>query len=124
MKKVFLLLIVLFLVGCEKEIETPLDNVEDKINTIEEAKIKTLESNCKTIINIANTTYMESLMGVETIFFGYVDSLDIAGEKPIEGTWEYVEGKGIIITGVRFATAKDYSCSSDLATGKIICSKN
>ncbi len=123
MRKVFLLLIVLFLAGCE-EVKTPLDNVEDKINVIEESKIKALESSCQNIINAANTTYLESLMGVETIFFGYVDSLDISGEKPIEGTWEYIEGKGIRITEVKFESAREYSCSSDIVTGKINCSKD
>ena len=106
------------------EIKTPLDNVEDKIELIDEAKIKTLETSCYNIIDVAKTTYMESLMGVETILFGYVDSLDLVGEKPLSGTWEYIEGKGIKIEGVKFASAPNYSCSNDLTTGKVSCVKD
>ena len=132
MKKVLLILLVLCLFGCGKkeelkkadEIKTPLDNVEDKIELIDEAKIKTLETSCYNIIDVAKTTYMESLMGVETILFGYVDSLDLVGEKPLSGTWEYIDGKGIKIEGVKFASAPNYSCSNDLTTGKVSCVKD
>ena len=131
MKKVLLVLLVLCLFGCGKkedlkktdEIKTPLDNVEDKIELIDDAKIKVLETSCYNIIDVARNTYMESLMGVETILFGYVDSLDLAGEKPIAGTWEYIEGKGIKIEGVKFASVPNYSCSNDLKTGKVSCVK-
>ena len=37
-----------------------IDNVEDKIELIDEAKIKTLETSCYNIIDVAKTTYMES----------------------------------------------------------------
>lgn len=131
MKKVLLILLLLCLFGCGKkedlkennEIKTPLDNVEDKIDKISDAKIKMLETSCYNIIDVAKTTYMESLMGVETILFGYVDSLDLAGEKPISGTWEYIEGQGIKIENVKFASVPNYSCSNDLITGKVSCVK-
>ena len=104
-------------------------------NVIENAKIKSLENSCYGVIDAVRTSYAENLLNSEngTVKLkGNVTEITVAGEQPIEGTWEIdnssdSDNRGIKIKDVKFASMKDYTCTNVNSDGtinsKVICKK-
>ena len=104
-------------------------------NVIENAKIKSMENSTYGVIDAVRTKYMENLLNSSdgTVDLGgtenNVTSLVVSGEKPTAGTWTIdnsavdstgkVADRGIKVTGVKFDSMKDYTCSNTDANGKI-----
>ena len=104
-------------------------------NVIENAKIKSLENSCYGVIDAVRTSYAENLLNSEngTVKLnGNVTEITVAGEQPIEGTWEIdnssdSDNRGIKIKDVKFASMKDYTCTNVNSDGtinsKVTCTK-
>ena len=112
-------------------------------NVIENAKIKSMENSTYGVIDAVRTQYLENLLnstnacpegqtencGGNMQLSGAVTALTVSGEKPIAGTWKIdnsavdsagkVADRGIKVTGVKFDSMKDYTCSNTDANGKI-----
>ena len=104
-------------------------------NAIENAKIKSLENSCYGVIDGVRTNYAEGLLNSEdgTVKSkGNVTEITVAGEQPIEGTWEIdnssdSNNRGIKIKDVKFGSMKDYTCTNLNSDGtinsKVMCTK-
>ena len=104
-------------------------------NVIENAKLKSLENSCYGVIDGVRTNYAEGLLNSEdgTVKSkGNVREITVAGEQPIEGTWEIdnssdSDNRGIKIKDVKFGSMKDYTCTNVNSDGtinsKVTCTK-
>ncbi len=104
-------------------------------NVIENAKLKSLENSCYGVIDGVRTNYAEGLLNSEdgTVKSkGNVTEITVAGEQPIEGTWEIdnssdSNNRGIKIKDVKFGSMKDYTCTNLNSDGtinsKVTCTK-
>ena len=105
-------------------------------NVIENAKLKSLENSCYGIIDTVRTNYAENLLNStdgQVKLKGSVTELTVAGEQPIQGTWEIdntvdSNDRGIKIKDVKFASMKDYTCTNVNSDGtinsKVMCTKS
>ena len=97
-----------------------IPSIDEESNVIENAKIRTIENSTYSIIDAVRMQYMENLLSVdggEVPLNGNVKDLKISGEHAISGTW-YIDNtqtsttRGIIVTGVKFDSMMDYTCSN------------
>ena len=102
-------------------------------NVIENAKLKAMENSTYGVIDAVRMQYMEELLNDEDgtlTLSGSVTTLTLSGEHPTAGNWainntsELASGRGISVTGVKFASMTGYTCANDVATGKVTCSKD
>ena len=104
-------------------------------NVIENAKIKSLENSCYGVIDGVRTKYAEGLLNSidgTVKLKGNVTEITVAGEQPIEGTWEIdnsrdSNNRGVKIKDVKFGSMKDYTCTNANSDGtinsKVTCTK-
>ena len=105
-------------------------------NVIENAKLKALENSTYGVIDAVRTNYMENLMNSENgivTLTGNVTTLTLSGEHPIAGNWEIknsaevTENRGIAVTGVKFASMNEYTCTNvknNVIQNKVECTKD
>ena len=105
-------------------------------NVIENAKLKALENSTYGVIDAVRMNYMENLMNSEdgtVTLTGSVTTLTLSGEHPIAGNWEIknsaevTENRGIAVTGVKFASMNEYTCTNvknNVIQNKVECTKD
>ena len=105
-------------------------------NVIENAKLKALENSTYGVIDAVRMNYMENLMNSENgtvTLTGSVTTLTLSGEHPIAGNWEIknsaevTENRGIAVTGVKFASMNEYTCTNvknNVIQNKVECTKD
>ena len=94
-------------------------------NVIENAKIKAMENSTYGLIDAVRMQYMESLLNDvdgTVDLTGSVTTLTVSGEHPTAGNW-YIDSakasttRGIVVTGVQFASMDGYTCSNGSVSG-------